>query len=600
MSRTPFGTPIDPDFYEKNEDVQDLHSSLEDKLREADYEARWFDYLSKYDKPDDDDTHPKGSQQSPTQDQGSSAKARRLSGLTLQVVESKRLLMTKSGQAYFYQEYRGGFQPTPKVEIYLSEFFPSETVSNLLSRDLREIAERLTWDGTIRCDLDDFNHDPHVVNLENGVFNIASAELMAHDPSFRFTYQIHAWYVEGEVSFPAFDWFCQTSLDDNPAKRRLLLEFIGYICIDTNDGKCALFFKGQPNRGKSVMCSFISRLFDKEVVSNIPLHQLGDRFFRAELAGKKLNVAGEIAGCALQDISIFKSITGNDRIAGEFKGCKPFYFTPRCKMLFSGNTLPLTTEVDATAAFVNRIRVLLFNSSTPPEKQDKQLLNKLWEERDAIVMLALDAVRELIKRGFEFTLPEDSKQFLDSLTMRGNVIQAFIDESYVLGPNERVFNTELYAAFEAFCKRDEMERLSRTKFYELMSGIPHVTAKRIRIGTDNRQGHVGIALKKKRPTAELWNKHLEAVVPQGFCTFQPNWNVYHYSEGVFYLKKSTETIRPLFLTAEQAGRASGLGVNRIRQLMEDGRLEYLPVGNRKLTTVKALLDYYQREKVSAK
>lgn len=66
------------------------------------------------------------------------------------------------------------------------------------------------------------------------------------------------------------------------------------------------------------------------------------------------------------------------------------------------------------------------------------------------------------------------------------------------------------------------------------------------------------------------------------------------------MKKSTETIRPLFLTAEQAGRASGLGVNRIRQLMEDGRLEYLPVGNRKLTTVKALLDYYQREKVPAK
>ena len=66
------------------------------------------------------------------------------------------------------------------------------------------------------------------------------------------------------------------------------------------------------------------------------------------------------------------------------------------------------------------------------------------------------------------------------------------------------------------------------------------------------------------------------------------------------MKKSAETIRPLFLTAEQASKASGLGVNRVRQLMEDGLLEYLPVGNRKLTTIKALLDYYQREKVSVK
>ena len=207
-----------------------------------------------------------------------------------------------------------------------------------------------------------------------------------------------------------------------------------------------------------------------------------------------LNVAGEIAGRALRDISIFKSVTGNDRIIGEFKGRDPFSFTPRCKMLFSGNTLPLTTEADATAAFVNRIRVLLFNSSTPPEKQDK-----LWKERDSIVTLALDAVRELIERGLEFTMPEDSKQFLDSLAMRGSVIQAFIAECCVLGPDERVFNVELYATFEAFCKRNGLECLSRPKFYELLSGIPGITMKRTRIGTENRQGHVGIALKKEVP-----------------------------------------------------------------------------------------------------
>ena len=62
-------------------------------------------------------------------------------------------------------------------------------------------------------------------------------------------------------------------------------------------------------------------------------------------------------------------------------------------------------------------------------------------------------------------------------------------------------------------------------------------------------------------------------------------------------KKKTEAL-PLFLTPEQASKASGLGVNRIRQLMDEGQLEYLPVGNRKLTTVQALLDYYDRAKVS--
>lgn len=63
------------------------------------------------------------------------------------------------------------------------------------------------------------------------------------------------------------------------------------------------------------------------------------------------------------------------------------------------------------------------------------------------------------------------------------------------------------------------------------------------------------------------------------------------------MKKATETY-PLFLTPEQAAKVSGLGVNRIRQLMDDRLLEYLPVGNRRLTTIEALRDYYQRAKIS--
>ena len=57
-------------------------------------------------------------------------------------------------------------------------------------------------------------------------------------------------------------------------------------------------------------------------------------------------------------------------------------------------------------------------------------------------------------------------------------------------------------------------------------------------------------------------------------------------------------ILPLFLTPEQASKVSGIGVNRVRQLMDEGQLEYLLVGNRRLTTVQALLDYYDRAKVS--
>lgn len=430
---------------------------------------------------------------------GPNRRIKHLSALVAQVVADNRLRLSEDGRAYVYREGLGCFQPIPQLSAYLAEFFGADIVSSLSSRDMKEIAERLSWESAICCSPDDFNHNSELVNFHNGVVNTQTDELSAHDARYMFTYQLNADYLcnDEDIICPAFEEFCRTSLNNSPAKRQLLLEFIGYVLLDSNAGKCALFFKGAPNSGKSVMTTFIARLFDSVLVSHVPLHQLGDRFFRAELAGRKLNTAGEIAGRALQDVSIFKSITGGDRIVGEFKGCNPFYFTPQCKLLFSGNTLPLTTETDATHAFLNRIRVLLFNQSIDPDRQDKLLLEKLWGERDAIVTLALHAAQELVKRNFEFTLPEDSEQYLKSFSLRGNVLTAFIEECCILDAEARVFNVELYAAFEAFSKRNGLKALSRMKFYELLSGLPNVSMKRLRIGPENRWGHGGIALKDK-------------------------------------------------------------------------------------------------------
>lgn len=408
------------------------------------------------------------------------------------------LVTREDGQVFVYEENCGLYRPIPRLNSFLVNFFDERTKRSLLAHDVREIAERLTWVEEIQCGRDSFNQDPCLINLKNGVFCVDTGILLEHSPRFRFTYQVEAEYLENQddIHCPAFELFCQSSLDGDADKRQPLLEFIGYICSDSNAGKCALFLKGQPNTGKSVISEFITRLFDPALVSNIPLHQLVDRFFRAELAGKKLNVAGEIAGRALRDISIFKSITGNDRITGEFKGRDPFYFTTRCKLLFSGNTLPQTTEADTTAAYANRIKVLLFKQSVPPEKQDKWLPDKLWDERNSIVTLALHAYQELIERNFRFTLPPDSKLFMESFALRGNVLGGFLEECCVCEPGARVFNTELYAAFAAFCKRNGVDCIPRKQFYELLSGIPYIAAKRLRIGTENRQRTRGYSPKR--------------------------------------------------------------------------------------------------------
>lgn len=62
---------------------------------------------------------------------------------------------------------------------------------------------------------------------------------------------------------------------------------------------------------------------------------------------------------------------------------------------------------------------------------------------------------------------------------------------------------------------------------------------------------------------------------------------------------NTAPSRKLFLTPEEASKMSGLGINQLRRLMDERKIDFLKNGNRRLLTVRALLDYYEREKVSA-
>lgn len=55
-------------------------------------------------------------------------------------------------------------------------------------------------------------------------------------------------------------------------------------------------------------------------------------------------------------------------------------------------------------------------------------------------------------------------------------------------------------------------------------------------------------------------------------------------------------VMPILKTVEQMSRVSGIGENRLRKLMENGEIEFVQNGNRKLLTDTAVLDWYNRAK----
>ena len=52
---------------------------------------------------------------------------------------------------------------------------------------------------------------------------------------------------------------------------------------------------------------------------------------------------------------------------------------------------------------------------------------------------------------------------------------------------------------------------------------------------------------------------------------------------------------PMLKTVEQMSKISGIGENKLRELMDSGELEYIQNGNRRLIADAAIWDWHDRE-----
>lgn len=62
----------------------------------------------------------------------------------------------------------------------------------------------------------------------------------------------------------------------------------------------------------------------------------------------------------------------------------------------------------------------------------------------------------------------------------------------------------------------------------------------------------------------------------------------------------TAPLLPMLKTVEQMSKVSGIGENKLRDLMDRGELEFVQNGNRRLIADAAIWDWYERAKRPAK
>ena len=177
--------------------------------------------------------------------------------------------------------------------------------------------------------VDLLNSNEKVVNLKNGVLDLNTLRLGFHSPGVYSTVQLDAVWTEEDAPTPAFDSLLSHICGSDPAKERLLMQFMG-LCLTNVPGwriKKALFLHGPGNTGKSVLRRFIEALLGEGNYANMDLQTLEeDRFAAAQLRGKRLAGASDMSYLRVRQLAIFKQLTGGDFVYAQEKGQKPFSF----------------------------------------------------------------------------------------------------------------------------------------------------------------------------------------------------------------------------------------------------------------------------------
>lgn len=337
-------------------------------------------------------------------------------------------------------------------------------------RDCRE-----QWDILVSKDFDDFNRNPYLVNVRNGLLDIRNMSFKEHTPSYLSTVQLNVEY-NPQVDCPQFKKFLNEVLDCKLIP--LVQEIVGYLLTTNTASQKAFVFWGPARTGKSTLLWVVEYLLlGKKNVSNIPWQEIGDKFKTAELLGKLANVFSDLPSKSIDDTGIFKVVTGEDYLMAEKKNKNPFKFKPFARLVFSCNELP-RNYVDRTEGFYRRLIIVPFNRQIEKNKIDKALKYKFQREKEGIFNWALEGLKRLYENNFEFSENELTDGVKKEYKRENNNVISFVEECCELDGLFSCSRIEIYEAYKEFCVEAGLKALSQIKFNKELEGNFNITRSR--------------------------------------------------------------------------------------------------------------------------
>jgi phage/plasmid-associated DNA primase len=214
----------------------------------------------------------------------------------------------------------------------------------------------------------------------------------------------------------------------------------------------ALILVGETaENGKSQVLAMLEGLVPPGAVCSISPAKMADERYLPVLAGKLLNIAGELSTAAIAS-DAFKEVVTGDLVSGREAYARATSFRPVAQHVFATNVLPgFRGGVDA--GVLRRLRVLEFRRRIPAAERVVDIGRRVAEEeRDLLLEFAVRGAGRLLRQQ-GFTEPPSSALALRRWITSVDPVRGWLETEVVVLPSDRTARwpaAAAYAHFEAW------------------------------------------------------------------------------------------------------------------------------------------------------